>query len=262
MRGANSPALRFAITRERTFVAKGGLVFEFVKNAAPERIAVDAPSGHPAFAVNTRYRYWAAGGRISRRPLSAAADSIAALVAREEGAAIGEALEGQTRLWAGERFGLGFYRAGELTVGFVFDAARGGLKDSILLPVPRGRLLDARATFDDDRAFLFFAFAQGGALVHRAVAISAEGRILGAAEASAGDGSWLGSLRGQCAAGGALFSATDRGVARVELAQGGLVEVRRFDETAPFVTSESEILATPKGLFVVGQRDIALLRIV
>ena len=35
---------------------------------------------------------------------------------------IGDVLSGQTQFWVGERFGLGFYRAGSVSVAFVFGA--------------------------------------------------------------------------------------------------------------------------------------------
>jgi hypothetical protein len=85
--------------------------------------------------------------------------------------------------------------------------------------------------------------------------------VRASAVAEAGDGSWLGSgLRGRCAAGDALFCATDSGLTRVELRQGRLEAVREFPDAEPFVDSGSQLFLVKQGLAVVGRQDIAVLR--
>jgi len=84
--------------------------------------------------------------------------------------------------------------------------------------------------------------------------------VRASARADAGDGSWLGTLRGKCAVGGALFCATDAGLTRVELRQGRLEAVREFPDAEPFVDAGCSLFLVRQGLAVVGRRDITVLR--
>ncbi|HTJ45018.1 MAG TPA: hypothetical protein VL463_23080, partial [Kofleriaceae bacterium] len=75
---------------------------------------------------------------------------------------IGQVLGGRTRVWTSATFGVGFYRAGAWTVGFVFRPDRRGLDDRITLPKIRGQLVDAHAVVGADRAWLFVREAFAG----------------------------------------------------------------------------------------------------
>ena len=213
----------------------------------PERLGVDAPEQRPAFATNGKHRYWAQGGALWRD-------------GRFGPERMGEVLEGQTRLFVGPRFGLGFHRAGALRGAFVFDAERPGLKDGLALPWPSGRWVDAEAVFEGSVCWLFLAEETAGRTVHHCVVVGADGVVRASAAAEAGDGSWLGTLRGKCAAGEALFAATDAGLVRVEVRQGRVEQVREFPDTEPFVEADSRLLLTRQGLVVVRRQDLTLLR--
>ncbi|MCC6553040.1 MAG: hypothetical protein IT372_08465 [Polyangiaceae bacterium] len=259
LRGALDPALRFAIQGRVTFAGKGAAVMALAPGEAPARIDVDAVSGRPAFAANSSHHYYVTGGRLLRA--RQARRAAAARLLGDAAEPIGEVLAGQTRIWAGERFGFGFYRAGGLSVALVFDAERAGLNDSIRLPPLGGQLVDMEVVFDDDRAWVLFAAERAGRIAHRAVVVSAAGAILGVDEAEAGDGSWLGALTGHCAVGGSLLAATDAGIVRVEPRTGAIVEARRFPDAEPFVSSASRLFASAKGLHAVTRGEIRLLRI-
>jgi tRNA A-37 threonylcarbamoyl transferase component Bud32 len=260
MSGAPDPFMRFALQGETTLVGRGGQVVALSPAGAPERLAVDCFRGTPVFAVNGRHRHWLSGGtllRAGRRDPGA----TTALSGEPEHEALGEALAGQTLFWVGERFGFGFYRAGQVSVAFVFDAGRAGLKDTVKLPFLGGQLIDATCTFGGNRAWVLLASERAGRRVHQCVVVSAEGVVEAAAEADEGDGSWLGNLQGKCAAGASLLSATDTGLVRVEVEQGALVEKRRFPDTEPFLDQNSRLLAGPTGLYVIEPREIKLLKI-
>jgi hypothetical protein len=91
--------------------------------------------------------------------------------------------------------------------------------------------------------------------------VSEGGAVLGSAEADAGDGSWLGTLHGKCAALGFLLAATDAGIVRVEIQSGALCETRRFPDTEPFTSSACALFVDAKGVYVVTSQEIRLLRI-
>jgi hypothetical protein len=228
---------------------------------APERLAADVFRGRPIIAANARRRYWAHGGVLYRGGLATAGDGLAARLEREAAARVGDVLAGQTRLWVGDRFGLGFYRAGTLSVAFVFDADRGGLVDTVKLPFLPGEIYDADCVFEAERAWVLLAARHSGRTVHQCVVVGAAGDVQASAQAGGDDGSWLGALGGKCAVSGCLLAATDTGLVRVEPRGGSLVETRRFPDTEPFVDASTRLFAGPEGLFAVGEREIHRLRL-
>jgi hypothetical protein len=251
LRGPLDPALRFRILGAATLVGRGGEVSVLSPGRAPERFAADSDGTGPAFDTNGRHRYWASAGRLLR-------DSAGPWGVDAE--PIGDVLQDQTRIWAGPTFGLGLYRASNLSVLFAFDAERRGVNDSLRTPPLRGRLVDATCALDEERAFVLLALQTGGRTSHLCLAYSRAGELEGSAEAEAGDGSWLGTLRGKCATRGLLLAATDSGIARVEVQGGELRATRQFADTEPFVDAEGQLLAARDGLLVVGRRTVSALR--
>lgn len=195
--------------------------------------------GSDGFDANDRGKYWIRDGQLWA-----------------EHGYIGDVLAGQTRFWVGPEFGLGFYRAGNLNVGFVFDAAHRGIRDDLKLPIA-GRLLDATCRFGAGRGWLFLRLEISGCVVHRCVLVRRDGTIEGVAEAPKDDGSWLGTLRAKCVAGPYLFAATDAGIVRID----GLAVSREFPDTEPFVDSACMLAADPRGLMVARGPEIFLLSI-
>lgn len=263
MRGPLDPALAFAIQGRTTIVGRGGEAVALTSGRAPERFAVDTWRGRPVLTANARRRYFARGGRLLRGPLGdrTSSNDLASRLDREALSHVGDVLAGQTRFWIGDRFGLGFYRAGAISVGFVFDADRGGLVDTVKLPFLPGEITGADCVFDDDRAFVLIAARHRGREVHQCVAVSREGHTIAAAEGAADDGTWLGAITGKCAVGGLLFAATDAGIVRIEARGGALVETRAFPDTEPFVDPETRLFAGREGLFAVGHHEVFTLRI-
>jgi hypothetical protein len=258
LEGNVDPFMRFAIQGKTTLIGKGARLVALAPDAPPERIAVDTAGGRPTFAANARHHYYAQGGRLMRAS-AAASGAIASLAAAP--ALVGDVLAGQTRIWAGDRFGFGFYRAGSLSVAFVFDAERPGLKDTVKLPFLAGELVGAECAIDDRRAWIFLAGHARGRATHQCAVVDASGDVLATAQADAGDGSWLGALGGKCAAGGFLLSATDAGLVRVEVKAGAIVETRRFPDAEPFVDGASRLFAGRERLFAVSDQEIRSLRI-
>ena len=250
LRGPLDPTLRFRVLGATTLVGRGGEVALFSPDRAPERLSADSDGVGPAFDTNGQHRFWASAGRLLRdSPWGAG-----------EAESIGDVLQGQTRIWAGAAFGLGLYRASSLSVLFAFDAERRGINDTLQMPPLRGQLVDATCVLDEARAWVLLALHAAGRTAHLCLAYSRRGALEGTAEAEAGDGSWLGTLPGKCATQGVLLAATDSGIARVEVEGGRLRVTRQFPDTEPFVDSGSQLLVGEGGLFVVGRRAVAELR--
>lgn len=157
---------------------------------------------------------------------------------------IGSVLANQTRIWAGDSLGIGFYRAGGYAVGFVFRPDRGPLDDRVALPKIRGRLVDAHAVVGADRAWLF--------LDNTCVVVDAHANVLATDTI---DASWLAGIHGACAAGNFLFVPTDDGVTRVEIVNGAIAATRVFAETASLVSASDKLALSPGGLDVIRRRD-------
>ncbi|MSP58901.1 MAG: hypothetical protein EXR72_00915 [Myxococcales bacterium] len=241
------PSAKVRLRGAATLIARGGDLAIFSPGCRPERLSVDVVGGEPAFDANAHHAYWAQGGLLLRD-------------GRFGPETIGTTLAGQTRLFVGERFGVGFYRAGRITVGFVFDAERPGVKELAAFPRLSGQLVEAACTFDGERAWLSLATQEAGRTTHRCVALRADGATLGEAEATAGDDSWLGVLGGAAAAGAFLLAPTDAGIVRVEVRGGRIEAVRTFPDTESFVDARSRLLVERAGILVVGGRTITALR--
>jgi hypothetical protein len=248
LRGALDPSLRVRIHGGETLVGRGGELAILASGAIVARTTVDRDGTGPAFDASEHHRYWVQGGEL-RRDAPSAWDPGAS-------ARIGDVLSNQTRIFVGPAFGIGFYRAGLLARAFVFDAERLGINDELRLPPLAGALVEMSASLDAGRAWLFLALKHGGRVRHLCLVYSRAGELLASAEGEPGDGSWLSTLRGKCAAHGALFAATDGGVVRVEIEAGAVRKTRDFPDTEPFVDEQSQLLLGARGLYVVRAREV------
>jgi hypothetical protein len=240
--GRKRPGMRFRVAARRTLVGAGPRLVPVVGGMPEAPQPVDVVDGEPVFDANDRHSYWAHQGGLMRD-------------GRLGPERIGDVLAGQTRIWVGPEFGFGFYRAGQLQVGFVFDAERNGINDRVSLPRMTGLLTQARCVFGRDRCFFLTASEENGRTVHRCVVVMRDGSVAAVAVAAAGDGSWLGHLGAGCAAGDALLMPTDDGIVRVEVNGGGLAQTRAFPDTEPFVDASSRLIAGD-GLYVVDPHEI------
>lgn len=228
---------RFGIAGAVTWIADGeGHVEKWQSDRLVERAQTGLRGLWPVLATSTAATY---------------RQEQAWLIEQHSGARIGQVLEGQTWLWTGERLGLGFYRAGGLTVSFLTRVGKSGLKqlDGITWT---GRILDADAVFDAKHALLSVVCADGGRdTVHRWL-IDESGTVL--ARTSGGS-------RGHAALlGGRVVLATDAGLIALKNDSGVLIEALQFTDTQPFVSAGDELFPNADGsLFVVGARDITQL---
>jgi hypothetical protein len=246
--GALDPQMHYRLCSQATSLGKDGQVIIMVPGHAPERLSVDSAGTRLLFDTNAHTRYWVAQGQLRR-------DGPWGPVY------IGDVLAGQTHFWVGTRFGFGVYRAGDLSVVFIFDAERRGLNDAVRLPPLHGQWVDATCVFTDTHCWLLVATQVQGKMVHQCMLLSAQGTLEATAQAEQHDGSWLGTLQGKCAAGHFLFAPTDAGVVRVEPQHDQLVPTKVFPDTEPYVDSACHLFAGQQGMYVVDRQDIYLLTI-
>ncbi len=228
---------RFGIAGAATWIADGeGHVEKWQGDRLVERAQTGLRGLWPVLATSTSATYRQEQGW---------------LIEQQTGARIGQVLEGQTWLWTGERLGLGFYRAGGLTVSFLTRVGKSGLKQLAGITWT-GRILEADAVFDAQHALLTVVCDDGGKdVVHRWL-IDEAGTVL--AKSSGG-------ARGHAALlAGRVVLATDAGLVAMKNDSGILIEAMQFPDTQPFVSAGDEILPNADGsLFIVGARDITQL---
>lgn len=229
---ALTPGLRFAISGASTWIGLGNRLVRIEGETPRERTQTAlGPDGLPAFAVNSAGCY-----RIEDDWL---VDHAAAT-------RVGPVLPGQTWLRVGERLGCGFYRAGLLTIAFVFDTTRPGLLPVSLPPI-EGHLVDAACAFDEKHVLLGLASELGGRRKHALYLLDAHGRLLGQRSGAPEDAPFLASVRGKTLAGGLVLSASDEGLLSLSVDSGQLVAGRLFADTRPFVGAETELFAGSGG---------------
>jgi hypothetical protein len=177
------------------------------------------------------------------------------LVRAEEATRIGLILEGQTFVRIGTTLGFAFYRAGELTVAFVFDRRRGGLRQIERFPRIEGKLLGWSAVFDESHVLVTLATDDRGRVRHTAHLVDARAELVATDDGTA----FPASLAGRALAGGSVLVASDDGLVllRPDRTTGRFVAVKQFDDARDCVSPETDLLVGPAGsVFVVGHDEI------
>ncbi|MFT3838390.1 MAG: hypothetical protein QM723_15505 [Myxococcaceae bacterium] len=182
------------------------------------------------------------------------------LIDLHTGARIGQVLEGQTRLWSGDKLGLGFYRAGGFTSAFLLRPGRPGLFAIDLEPID-GRLVEAHCVFDDAHALLSLTTEKHGRETGSMVLFGIDGKRLAWANGPASDRMFQ-APRSRALMGGRVVTACDGGLLSLSVDQGRLVEGRLFVDAQGMVGAGDELIAQPDGsLFVVSVNEISQLNL-
>src|SRR3989344_2065465 len=243
------PNTRFRIRGADTLLARGRQCFVFEgkgSHIAPSGISVDSYGLLPLIDANGANLFFVEGGGLYR-------SSELGGAYREK---VGDVLPNQTLFWVGDALGFGFYRAAELSNFFVFRPDHRGINDSVNVPGIRGQLVDSTCVFGHDRIWFFTVSQEGNSAVNRCFLVDAQGALLGSAVGTPGDGSWLGKIRGACAARDFLLVPTDDGVVRVALTGNSLGVVKEYPDTHRFVDAEAHLFISNEGLTVVRRHDI------
>lgn len=249
VKGNLKPTMRFRLRGSKeTLIGDKDQFIAFTPGGKPEKTIVDSFNSLPLFDTNSYWKYWVYDGQLLR------SDTLGPKY-------IGDVLKNQTLFWVGPQFGFGFYRAGGLNSGFVFDAHSGGLNDRVDIPVIKGQLIDATCYFAGNWVWFLVSYRDRGQTINRCVLVTANGDIRQMDETRSGDGSWLGTIRGKCAAGNFMLAATDNGIVRIEPTGGTLAITKEFPDTEPFVDSGCHIYPSKNGLYVVSRKEIKLLKI-
>lgn len=247
VRGNILPSMRFRIRGNDTIIGDKNRLLVISQSGNINKLAVDVAGTLPLFDSNGTHIYWVDDGRLLKD-------------GKLGPEYIGDVLTDRTLFWVGTDFGFGFYKAGNFNAGFVFDAQRSGINDSVKIPPMPGQLIDSKCYFAGNWCWFLYSMREKGKSVNRCLIIKSDGSTHQQAEATSGDGSWLGSIRGKCAAGKFLLSPTDDGIVRVEPDGNTIKVVKEFPDTEPFIDSSYNLFAGVE-LFAVSRNEIKTLKI-
>ena len=225
--------------------------------ACSVRVALSPPvRTHGRIRVTTMTR--AEGARFIAP--AAAYDELVRLdgdwLVRANGTRVGQILENQTHVRASSHLGFAFYRAGLVTMSFLFDMDRGPLRQ-LDLPHIEGRLVDWSVTFDEGHVLFCTATEKAGRVLHSAHLIDAKGAILASESGPPGSSAILHGVYGKCIASGAILVPTDDGLVlvRADRATRTFVPLRAFPETRDLVPPDADLLVGPGGSVYVVTHD-------
>jgi len=248
VRGKLDPELRFRISGDTTLLGKRNRLLVF-SGQTKQSLTTDNVGRLPIFDANSEAYFWTTNGQLVRS-------------GKLGSSYIGDVLPDKTLFWAGDRFGLGFYQAGQMTRSFVFDTGGAGLNDRVPIPNLPGQLIDATCVFSNQLAWLMLSIQEAGRLVNHCYVVNQKGELVASASAEETDDSWLASgIRGRFASGRSLYAATDEGIVRITAANGTLQVEQEFPDTEPFVDAASQLLAGSDGIYAVSAREITLLKL-
>ncbi|MBX7100287.1 MAG: hypothetical protein K1X89_21400 [Myxococcaceae bacterium] len=238
--GPADAGTRFFIAGASTWVADGRGRLTRVKDGQVElRASTGLRGGEPIFAASTSAAWRAEGEK---------------LVDELTGARVGQVLEGNTWLFAGERLGFGFYRAGGFTHAFVLTPGRAGLKP-VALPHLEGKVVDAAVAFDARHALFSVRTALDGRETVARFLIDEHGAVL--AQASGQSGRRFEACSGAAVLGGRVVLATSDGLLLLKAEAGQLVEGTLFPDAAELAAATDTLFPQPDGaLWVVGPREL------
>lgn len=227
---------RYVIAGRSTWVAEAsGSLERVVDGQVVERASTGATPFGPAFAASTAAS-WRTEGPW--------------LVEHERGTRVGQVLEGQTRLFAGERFGFGLYRAGGLTHAFVMTPGKAGLRP-VAVGVLEGKLDALDASFGGAHALVTARLSLNGVERVRRWLVDAQGQVLAHGDGRPGAGAVLQ---------GRAVVASDDGLLALQADSGHLVEKALFHDARELVAPTDVLFPQPDGaLVVVGARTVDVL---
>jgi H/ACA ribonucleoprotein complex subunit 3 len=233
--------IQFTIFGKSTVVTKQGKAITLAQEHT-QAIAADL------IRANSFSRYWIDQGQLLRD-------------GKLGNEYIGDILEGQTQFWIGETFGFGFYRAGDLSVAFSFDAKRLGICDRVQLPPIQGELIEGNCIFSNELCWFFTITQEQGKIIHRVSILRQTGELLATLASHKGDIAWLRNIHGGSAIANWLFVPTDEGIVRIEVNQGQIMITKTFLETEPYVDSGCSLIVGSQGIYVIHAQKILQLQL-
>jgi H/ACA ribonucleoprotein complex subunit 3 len=239
---------KFWLDRELTLIGKQEQVIIINSQDKIERIATDSYNNLPMFDYNEKGYYWLNNGQLLKQ----------GKLGQEY---IGDVLENQTQFWVGGKFGFGYYRAGNLQVGFVFDSERQGINDQVKLPNLGGQIIETNSIISNNLCWFFISISQQSKLINRVLVMEPNGKIIAQQQVDKNSNSWLTNIHGHCAVNNFLLAVTDEELVRLEIENNQIVKTKEFPDTESFVDSNSQLIPSKEGIYIVKENSIKLIEI-
>jgi len=243
--------MRYRIHHKNTLFATANGVLVIDMDGSHTKIMTDTIGNLPIIDTTANHVYWLNNGTIQREN---------ALGFTYQNQSLGSGINGRTLLWAGESWGFGFWRAGNLSQGFIFDDKQSLIKSLPNIPSIKGSLLDATCVFSKTHGWLLYTSQEGSDRINHCVLFDKSGTFLSHESTLEGSNHWLGTIRGKSAVGTLLFSPHDDGIIRSQYTGNTWVS-KEYTDTEPFVTSNSVLHVSSHGIYVQNSKNITLLTI-
>ncbi len=250
MKGQLDREVHFAINDSTTILGKSNVMLNQFADGTRHKMFVDCIGNKPSFDANAQEIFWVENGSIYKsNPMGL----------QYSPSNIGQGIADQTLIWTGSRFGFGMYKAGNILQGFIWDMNSKVINDKISLPFIKGQIIDAKCYISDSLAWLLIASKDQSQYINHCIVVDRAGTLLSHINNSKDDYPWLSHIKGKSASGNYLFCPSDDGIIRIELNSRGVFDSKIFSDTEKFVNEQSQLIVSPKGIYVIKRNKIILL---
>lgn len=246
--GSIDNQIRFRINGKNTLLSKNGMLVTIKNSEIVDKVSVGTCGILPVFDSNSVNKFWINGENLYKQ----------GILGPE---VIGKILMGQSVFWVGEKVGFGFYRAGNINVGFIFDTSKHAILDSINFPIIPGKLLDVTCYISDKLVWFFVSFVINGNKTNRCLVYDTLGNLVSQDEEMSSVGTWLSSIRGKTVFNDFLLSSTDNGIVQLKVESGKICIKNSYPDTSDYVDDDTVIHLTNDGVYVVDNKEITLLKL-
>lgn len=239
------------IQGNKTIIGKKDRFIVLEENKKPLIFNCDSKMGNSIVVTNSKKFFWIDNGRLYKTDIL------------DNPFHIGDVLKDKTRIWVGEEFGFGFYYAGKIYQPFIFSIKDSGINDNLKIENVSGQIIDINCTLSKNYAWFFLTVKEKSKLLNKCYVYNKQGNFISQAEERKGESSWLGNIHGCYASGNTLFMPTDKGIIRVDIDNGDIIESREYSDTEKFISAESKIIGAADGLVVLdaSRQEIYLLQV-
>jgi hypothetical protein len=236
------------ITGQKTYVVGNGSALGYESYKPTRQWAIDMIGNRPSFDAGMYGPCWVSGGDIKREKAS---------IVGNETFTSGHVIEDQTIVWYQNDTGIGVARAGSIYELYIIPSGSRLIVRKTLLNLS-GSIVDIQCYNSSSRYWILIQSKQKSKLVNICVCVDYNGKELGRYECDNDDGSWLGTIYGKTAFGNNLFSPTDEGIVSATVENHSFMN-KLYQQTAPYVHSHCQLIASKKGIYVVTDHTIKLL---
>jgi hypothetical protein len=258
MGGERSANLQLLIAGKDSSIAyKNQIAYRLSSGEQPQVFAVESYRyKEPVLAVYDSSIYFVRGGELWCESANGKVIHIDSVVSNH------------TRIWVGERFGVGYFAACGLHRLFVFTEGAG--KSNVDLPAPGGHISEVQCVIGQNTAWIFQSVQRLNDVVFQCIVIDQRGRLLSQCEIDQNhdDFDWFSAPHSKCVgtlydsancARDVLFACTEDGLVQFEIQGGTLAKTKLYADAKDFAKLGDNLIYTDSGLIAWDCRQIRLI---